>query len=566
MSGLVISVLLAGQIAGQPVQEVRFQGNRTLPRRVLASVVSTRPGKVVTETALEQDVAALERFYEEQGFFDARVEKGFGMVQGRLIVTFYLNEGPRTRIGQIALNGNFSFPSSRLLRLLPVRQGNSLVAAEVQRAVEVLRDFYANSGYPFVKVTSDVSRADTIAQLRLEIEEGPRCYIREVRIRGNQTVWTRTILRALEIQKGERYSQRRLYDAQRRLYATRLFQRVLFYVSRADSVSDSVIVRFDVFEQPSRSLAFGVGFEMPPVRGLVSAEWEHNNLFNRGQKIETGVEFSPDWVRNYRIGFEATYRVPYLLFTRVDFQTHPFLYWEKVDSLRQREYGVETGMSRTVLPQLHLGLFNRVRFVADTAHGITNSLALSSIYDSRDDVFEPRHGCFVQPGVEVAGGPLLGDNDFFRVTADARFYQSLGWGVVLAGRGSFGRVFPYGRNEHLPYYEEFFIGGRNSLRGYPDKSIGPDSGLGGLYGPTLVNGNLEVRGPILGRWVGLVLFADAGLVSAGGLEMGEIGYGAGFGIRVRTPIGPVRLDWGKRLKQPPAHDRGRLYLGLLHAF
>jgi len=569
-------MLVTTQLAGQPVQEVRFQGNRSFSARVLGTVVSVKPGTVVTEAAMGQDARALEKFYEGQGFFDAVVERGVGMVQGRLVVTFSINEGPATRIGQVTIHGNRAFATERLLRLLPIGNGQFLRAAGVQEAVRVLIGYYANAGYPFAKVTSTVVRSETLATVQLDIEEGPQCYIKEVRVRGNQKVGSGSILRTAELRQGERYSQRRLYDAQRRLYATKLFYRVLFSVSRPDSASDSVVVRFDVVEQPARAFAFGAGFETPPLRGLVSVEWEHDNMFNRGQTVETGVQFSPDVARNYRISVDATYRVPYLFFTRIDFQTHSFFYREQIDSRCQREYGIETGMSRAVLPQLRFGMFNRIRLVADTAHGITNLLAFSSIYDSRDDLFDPHQGLYVQPGAEVAGGLLAGDNDFYRVTADVRVYQAIGWGFVLAARGMVGRVFPYGRTEQVPYYEEFFLGGRNSLRGYPDKSVGPDSGVGGRYGPEVINANLEVRGPYFFRWVGLVVFADGGVVTGGkdhqfdqsqsaGLRA-QLEYGAGVGVRVRTPIGPVRLDWGKRLKEPPAQDWGRLYLGLLHAF
>jgi outer membrane protein insertion porin family len=85
------------------------------------------------------------------------------------------------------------------------------------------------------------------------------------------------------------------------------------------------------------------------------------------------------------------------------------------------------------------------------------------------------------------------------------------------------------------------------------------------YGLTVVNANLELRTPYLLRWVGLVGFVDAGYMGVDS-QLYAYGYSTGLGIRVKTPIGPVRLDWGKRLRNPPERDIGRFYLGLLHAF
>ena len=140
---------------------------------------------------------------------------------------------------------------------------------------------------------------------------------------------------------------------------------------------------------------------------------------------------------------------------------------------------------------------------------------------------------------------------------------------VVAARAMAGIVRPYGRSELVPYYEAFTLGGRSSVRGYPDRSIGPDSSTLGeyRYGTAIVNGNLELRTPYILSWVGLVGFFDIGDVGRD-FRMRIYEYSAGAGIRVKTPIGPVRLDWGKRLRNPPAwkYDKGRFYLGLLHAF
>jgi outer membrane protein assembly factor BamA len=273
--------------------------------------------------------------------------------------------------------------------------------------------------------------------------------------------------------------------------------------------------------------------------------------------------------------------VPYLILTRIDFQTHPYFSYDRLnDSTRQQELGIETGMSRSIVTQFTAGLTNRLRLIADTSRGkITNSLALTGHYDTRNNIFDPSQGLSVQAAVEGAGGPLGGNNDLYRLTGDIRLYQRLGivparleqvsGDFVVAVRAMAGIARPYGRSESIPYYESFTLGGGNSLRGYGDRSIGPDTTTVGQYryGPAVVNGNLELRTPYILRWVGLVGFVDAGSV-APDLRSLTYEYSVGAGIRVKTPIGPVRLDWGRRLRYPAGAERGpdRYYLGLLHAF
>jgi outer membrane protein assembly factor BamA len=434
-------------------------------------------------------------------------------------------------------------------------------------------------------------RSDTLATLTFTISEVRLCHVSDVRVRGNKTVSTRTILRASEVKPGERFSQDHLREAQRRLYATKLFSRVRYYVmadssqqaaTRGQVITDSVAIRFDVIEQPYRGVAFGVGMEAKPVRSILSVEWEHDNLFNFGHTFIIGGEAGPTLspFGNYRFAFGGTYRIPYLILTRIDFQTHPYFSYERNDTASTREFGIETGMSRNIVTQFTAGLTNRIRLIADTAKGkITNSLALTGRYDTRDDIFDPSQGLSVQAAVEGAGGPLGGNNDLYRLTLDARVYQRLGvvplrlaqatGDFVVAARAMAGVVRPYGKSESLgvPYYESFTLGGANTVRGYRDRNIGPDSTEVGQYryGPTVVNGNLELRTPYILRWVACVGFADAGSV-ARSLRSLTYDYSAGVGFRVRTPIGPVRLDWGKQLRKPPAKDIGRFYVGLLHAF
>lgn len=575
-------LILAGQLhRGDTLEAVRFQGTKAFSPRVLASVVSSRSGRPASEAQLNSDAAAIETFYKNEGFHAVEIERQVTRGQRRPVVTFHVNEGPRTRVSAISLSGNVTVRTERLLRRLTARAGRFFSQSALDQSVSALRAFYLNSGYPFARVQANTTRRDTLATLLFDITEGRLCHIKEVRVRGNRTARTGIILRASEIRPGERFSQRRMQEAQRRLYATKLFYRVMFYVL-ADSAperneepgtTDSVVVRFDVIEQAYRGVALGAGVETPPNRLLVSAEWEHCNLLGRGHTLVLGGEFSPTFMRNhYRLGFDAKYRVPYLVLTRIDFQTHPYVTYERLDTIRQREYGVETGMTRNVLTQLTLGLTNRLRLVSDTSSGVTNSLGLTGHYDTRDDIFDPRQGLSVQAVVAGAGGPLLGDNDFYRFTADVRWYQRLGrFGadadLVAAVRAMVGNVRPYGRTSAVPYYEAFTLGGRSSLRGYLDRSLGPDSSTVAeyRYGPAVANGNLELRTPYLWRWVGLVGFADLGGVSRS-LRRLEYEYSAGAGIRVKTPIGPVRLDWGKRLRNARPADKGRFYLGLLHAF
>ena len=548
---LLLPVLLGAFRTGDTVEAIKFTGNRTFSSKLLVEVVTVRRGKTSSEGQLNRDVAALEKFYQDQGFFQVAAEKSAAKGRKRQVVTFHVVESTRTLVGSIDIVGNTAFTATVIAGQLSFHTGQPLISGQVQTGVEAIRTYYLNTGYPFAQVAVGVVRTGTSAAVTYTITEGARCRVSAVRVRGNSTVRASIITRAA---------------AQRRLYATKLFARVGFYVLRPDSTRNEVVVRFDVIEQAYRGFALGAGVETPPNRFLLSVEWEHDNLFSLGHTLTLGTELSPALNGDYRVGVDGTYFVPYLVLTRIDFRTRPYFTLEKIDTVRLRDYGIETGLSRNVTPQFTIGLSNRLRFVTPSFAGITNSLALSGQFDNRNDIFDPSRGFYVQAVAEAAGGVLGGNNDLYRLTGEVRAFQAVGFGFVAAGRVLVGRVFPFGRIDRAPYYESFTLGGRSSLRGYGDKSLGPDSAPGfWRYGPAVLNGNLELRSPYFFKWVGVVVFADAGQVVYA-FDLAALEYSAGAGLRVRTPIGPVRIDWGKRLRNPVAGDKGRFYLGLMHAF
>jgi outer membrane protein insertion porin family len=282
------------------------------------------------------------------------------------------------------------------------------------------------------------------------------------------------------------------------------------------------------------------------------------------------------------------YRIPYLTRYDLSFSTQPFARFESQVERFQLEYGAESGLNRDFTANLSLGLFNRLRRVwySDTSaagrigavQAITNSLSLNPLYDTRNDVFDPRRGLYLNSNVELAGGFLGGDNSFCRFNADFRCFQRVMLSHLLALRVTAGLALPFGRATGVPYYEEYSVGGANTLRGYGERSIGPNlvTADSSRYGDILGNANLEWRSPIVPvptsvvKGVGGVLFADAAVLFGNqedyAVKREYVGLAAGVGLRVNTPVGPIRLDYGKRLLDAPAGDWGKLYLGILNMF
>jgi len=136
--------------------------------------------------------------------------------------------------------------------------------------------------------------------------------------------------------------------------------------------------------------------------------------------------------------------------------------------------------------------------------------------------------------------------------------------LILAGRIALDHVDPYGKTDEVPSTYLIFTGGNNSVRGFPKDGLGPRDLAGSPRGATTrILGNLEVRFPIY-RLVHGVAFLDVGSLTDGFEQVGfdTFRWSAGAGLRLHTPVGPIRLEYGYQLQENPPLNRGELHFAL----
>jgi len=217
-------------------------------------------------------------------------------------------------------------------------------------------------------------------------------------------------------------------------------------------------------------------------------------------------------------------------------------------------------------------------------------------WDTRDDVFTPRRGTFVSAQLQVAFEAFKGEATFEKLSASIARFEPLLGGVVAASARA-GVIWPRPpvdgpcdvelspdgcANLAVPIAVRFFGGGRISHRAFATDLLGipgetlicpsdqPDCApteLDPVGGAALGLGSLEWRFPIYGAFGG-GLFVDAGNVwsGPGAARAGDLRWGAGVGVRVETPVGPIRLEYGWKLDREPGESRGELFLSLGNPF
>jgi outer membrane protein insertion porin family len=193
-------------------------------------------------------------------------------------------------------------------------------------------------------------------------------------------------------------------------------------------------------------------------------------------------------------------------------------------------------------------------------------------YDSRDNVFDTTSGSLFSANYELAGGPFGGDKDFNKFFGRASQYLPLPARSALEFRGRVGAVKSYSNTGNVPIYERFFAGGAYTIRGYDERKVGPiDQGSNDPKGgESMLVGNLEYTRPLM-NFMKLAFFYDVGNVWEKLGDIGSSGFksSAGLGFRIKTPIGPIMLDYGIPFNKEPGEEKkgdGKFHFSMSHGF
>jgi outer membrane protein insertion porin family len=346
-----------------------------------------------------------------------------------------------------------------------------------------------------------------------------------------------------------------------------------------ESVAErSLVVALE--EAPRATVAYGLGYaERELLRA--SAEVTRRNLSGMDRSLSAYVRAS---FRGNRA--LLTYREPYLLGRQQELFATAFREEDDREAFDFIRYGGVLQSARSLGPPWTLILrytyqLTRVfnveveldevdrQFQSSTFSGP----AFSLVNDTRADPLEPRRGRFASADVQFSH-QVLGGDSFVKAFSQASFYRRLTASTLVALGGRLGLARTLGRGEPLrvPLPDRFFAGGDYSLRGFATDSVGPqelttDGNLVPTGGNALLLGSLELRRN-LGRSFSVAAFSDAGnvypLVSA--ISLGDVRYSAGLGLRYRSALGPLRVDWGYKLNRRGDESRYRVHVTIGHAF
>jgi len=594
LKGNVIFVVTEGP--NVRVRKVEMVGNNSFSADKLKDQIKTRHWLWVFRAGtydaeqIEDDAASIRRWYEEHGFFDARVGRKltWSADQSEVMVSFLIEEGVRYKIDKVTFRGNASVSEAEIRKNIKLVEGRHWDADALKRDVRTVVKAYSPLGFIYQPGETDPARAKDYLQIRPEpllrreagtvglvynISEGKPFRIDRVRVRGNEKVQDKVFLREMRVAPGQLYNAGEIQDAQDRMRGTRLVSNVS--ITPIGDGPDSRDLLVEVQETQTAFFLIGAGLTSNAgVLGNISYEQRNFDIGNlpsswdeafsrkaftgAGQYFRILVEPGTEQTRA-RITFEE----PWMFDQPYSFRTD--LYY----STRQREDWDETrgGLTLTVGHRFDRNWSARAtlrgedvyihaiedpfqrapEIVAAKGHSTLTSVGFAVRRDTTDSRLFPTTGSSTDFSYEYAGA-LGGAYDYHKFVLGWNLYTTLNEDLldrktVLSYRVDAGYI-----TGDAPFFERFYGGGLGSTRGFQFRGISPRSGpeddpIGGSF---TLSGTVELNFPIAGEMLRGVVFADAGTVEES-FRFGTIRSSVGVGIRLTLPIFgqvPIALDFG----------------------
>ena len=530
----------------------------------LLPILTEKVGDAVSVDGVFKDVTNL----GNTGYF-SEVNPVFTSVPEGVKLDFAVTVNPVTT--GVSFEGNTVYSSEVLTKFMDIQPGQVLNSVSVGQKVQGINAAYARDGYMLAHV--DGIRVDDQGVLHIHIVEG---IVEDIIPAGNKKTRNKVITREFVQKKGKPFNKFLVRRSVERVYNLGFFDDVNVRMLPGEQDPNNVIIEIDVLEHKTGTITLGAGYSKSDgLMGIV--EFGEDNFRGTGDKFKVHWEIGgKKKYKNYQISYLKPWidskgtSLGFSFFNREDEYTD---YNEDGNEVaeynkKSRGFNISFGRQTGEYTRDYLTLESRkdsykwddddssgFRYdknagkgknwnngsynfannkYVDKNFGRINSITWQKVYDSRDNIYEPTRGRRISYTAQWAGHGLGGDFDFYKFTAEARMYKKLGAKNVLAFRARGGFI-----QGDAPYSQLFTLGGADSLRGYEDDQF---------RGKYMYNATLEFRFPIVKKVSG-VLFTDIGDAwDAPNVSWYNskktFNYGVGAGVRITTPIGPVKLDYG----------------------
>ncbi len=608
----------------QKLVQVDVQGNHYFSTDAIrermflreAGLLHLRHGRYSNGFA-EKDQESIQALYRANGFQDAKVTMtlipDYRGQQGNVAVAVRIDEGAQYLVGDIEVEGITRPDRDQVISQLASITGQPYSQTNVAMDRQFILNHYYASGYPDAAFDwrMDEGPGPRQVTLRYIVREGEPRYIRDVLLLGLHETNMRLISPNVTLKSGDPLSWTEMGNMQRRLYELGVFDRVDMAVQNPNGETQNKYVLYQFSEGHRYNLSLGGGAEIARIGGAAtnlsspagatgfsprgSLQLSRFNMFGLGHTMSLQTRYST-LSRRFLLNYYAPrYRnvdgrnisLTALYENTRDVLTFTAKRLEGSAQISQRFSKSTTAFWRYSWRDVRVDTstlkINPLLIPTVSQPARIGMLSSNVVRDRRDDPADAHRGTHLSGDLGLANHWLGGGRNFMRFLGRGSIYRPIhGPDYILATNTQFGWIRPFRTGttdpfNYVPLPERFFGGGSASNRGFPDNQAGPRDELTGfpLGGNALFFHSTEFRFPMIGSNIEGVFFHDMGNIytsfnkisfRVSQKDLKDFDYmvhAVGFGIRYRTPVGPVRVDLAYSINPPRFNGLNGTYQDLL---
>lgn len=583
---------------------------------------------------LRADRQTLGSFYRRHGYLYARIDSVSVRPVGtstKSDVHFFLAEGPRAVIDTLRVTDPSPLTEREVRSRLLYREGSPLDFGILEASRDSVIHEYADRGYVLARVVDSLSIDSTRVSVFYRMVPGPRVLLGDVIVEGTQKTRPGYVARELVLDEGDLMRRSKLVHSQQRIYDSGLYTDVQMEIAPVDSATSRSDLYVRVRERKMGWIDAGIGYgNIDQIR--LTGQWGQRNIFRSSMRfVATGklgirLEKEPEDGRLGDRRIDAALTHPWPLGVRLATTLGGYAEKEPVvdetDTSPLEAYGGSIVFASSFLRDVRASASYELRHVTedtllaqasggaalrDTSY-TTHRIAFTGQRDTRLNIFDPKRGEDVNGRIELVRAPEGGV--FTRIAVQGAKYVPARAGAVLALRLRGGFIEPWGSHPsadpslaiapelaEIPTEDRYRTGGASTVRGYFENELGTrEVTVTDTMGTRVVQErrggqvvllvSAELRFSLPWIFQGAVFF-DGGnvwerpedmklrkiLSFAGGAGYNDMRYSAGVGLRIGTPVGPIRADYGWKIRSdrsPPEPDlssaQGEFHFSLGHPY
>jgi len=514
---------------------------------------------------LSADLETLRSYYLDRGYINFSVESTQVAItpdKKDIYVTINVKEGDIYKLSKVKLAGNLVVPPDELIKLVSVGPGEIFSRKNATETSKAIQDRLGDEGYAFanVNMVPEINEAQKTVDMAFFVDPGKRVYVHRINVSGNTKTRDEVIRREMRQMEASWASSSKIERSKTRLERLGYFETVNVETPPVVGTADQIDANFTVVEKASGNLSAGIGFSQ--VQGIVlNANISQDNVFGSGKRVNLAFNNS-DYITNYQFGFFN----PYFTVDGIS-QGYNIGYSERdAGAVNIANYSTDvfnTGINFGI----PLNEFDQIRFDTDVKHTNlktndnsseeikdfiadqgskfwTFGQAVSWSHDTLNRAIFPNKG-----GQQRLSGLIMipgSDLEYYKVGYRHQHYFPLAKDFTFKLNGEVAYGGGYGDTDGLPFFDNYFMGGTGSVRGFKNNTLGPrDSNNNPIGGSSKIIANAELFFPVPflseTKSVRLGTFFDAGALNDD-FSVDGMKYSAGVSGEWLSPFGALSIS------------------------